>query len=95
MHPFLSKAQQTLTSNPKKKVVEKEGDTSSESTKEEMDFLFKGIFEIDFEHPRLKKKIIQREFSIWSNSQPTRIRATKRKRCEFLSLISECEATME
>ena len=57
--------------------------------------LLKGITEIDFEHPRLQKKIIQRAFNIWLNSQPTKTRATKRKRYEFLSLGLECEAAKE
>ena len=53
MQTFVLEAQQTMTSIPEKKPIEKEGDTSSESTKEDMDVLFKGITELDFEHPWL------------------------------------------
>ena len=95
MQPFVIEAQLPTTSTTKKKPVDKEDDTSSESTKEDMDVLLKGIVKLDFEHPRLQKKVNQRAFSIWSNAQSTRTRATKRKRSEFLSLGPECEATKE
>ena len=60
-----------------------------------MDSLLKGIVELDFEHPRLQKKINQRAFNIWSNAQPTRTRETQRKISEFLSLGLECESAKE
>ena len=95
MQPFLPEAQQTTTSTIEKKPIDKEDDTSSELTEEDMDVLLKGITELEFEHPQLQKKINQRAFSIWSNAQPTRTRETKRKRSKFLSLRPECEATKE
>ena len=51
MQPFVPKAQQTATSTTKKKLVNKEDDTSGESTEEDIDVLLKGITEIDFDHP--------------------------------------------
>ena len=59
MQPFLSEAQQTSTSTPMKKIVEKDEDTMSESTKEDMDVLIKGILEFKFEHLPLKKKYLK------------------------------------
>ena len=56
-----------------------------------MDALLKGTTKLDFDHPRLQKKVNQKAFNIWSNAQPTRTRATKRKRSEFLSLRPKCE----
>ena len=61
-----------MTSTPEKKPVEKEDDTSSELTEEDTNVLFKGIIVLKFMHPWLQKKVIQRAFSIWSNSQPTK-----------------------
>ena len=86
MQPFVSEAQQTTTSTTKKKLVDREDDTSNKLREEDMDVLLKSIIELNFEHPQLEKKINQRAFSIWSNSQLTRTKATKRKRSEFLSL---------
>ena len=58
MQPFVPEAQQTVPSNTKKKpLLDKEEDTSSESTEEDMDALLKGITELDFDHPRLQKKV--------------------------------------
>ena len=60
-----------------------------------MDILLKGIAKLDFDHPRLQKKVNQRAFNIWSNAQLTKTRETKRKRSEFLSLKPECEVAKE
>ena len=58
MQPFILEAQQTAPSNTNKKpLVDKEEDTSSESTEEDMDVLLKGIVELDFDHPRLQNKV--------------------------------------
>ena len=95
MQPFVSKAQQTIMSTLEKKIVEKAEDIMSKSTEEDMDVLIKGIVKIDFENPRLKKKVLQRAFGIWLNFQSTRTRAMKRKRSEFSSLSLEFEAAME
>lgn len=64
MSPFVSEAQQTTTSTIEKKSVDKEDDTSNESTEEDMHVLLKVIVELNFKHPCLQKKINQRYFSI-------------------------------
>ena len=80
MEPFIPEAHQTTTSiTEKKPIVDKEDDTSSESTEEDIDVLFKGITKLDFDHPRLQKKVNQRAFNNWSNAQLTITRETKRK----------------
>lgn len=94
MKSFVSEAH-TSTSTLEKKSPDKEDNMSSESTEEDIDILLKGITELDFEHPCIQKKILQRSFNIWSNSQPTRTRATKRKIYEFSSLSAKCEAAIE
>lgn len=68
MQSFVSEVQ-TLTTTPKKKLVE--GESLSESMEEDIDVLLKGPTELDFDHPRIQKKVLQRAFRIWSNSQPT------------------------
>lgn len=96
MPPFVLEAQQTAPSNIEKQPLSnKEEDTSSESMEEDTDALLKGIVELDFDHPRLQKKVNQRAFIIWSNAQPTKKRGTKRKRFEFLSLRPKREADKE
>lgn len=96
MQPFVPEAQQTAPSNTEKKpLVDKEEDTSSKSTEEDMDVLLKGIAELDFDHPRLQKKVNQRAFNIWSNPQLKKTRASKRKRSKFLSVGLECEEAKE
>ena len=51
--------------------------------KEDMNILLKGLEELNFDHPRIKKKVMQRAFQIWSNAQPMQIRAKKRKRSDL------------
>ena len=55
MQSFASEAQTSMLT-PEKKSLEKEDDTSSESTKEDIDILLKGIVELEFEHPCIQKK---------------------------------------
>ena len=61
MQSFVVEAQ-TLTQTPKKKSVE--DDSTNESTEEDMNVLLKGIEELDFNHPWIQKKVLQRAFKI-------------------------------
>ena len=92
MQSFVSEAQ-TPTLTLEKKPIE--DDSSSESTEEDIDVLFKGLAELDFDHPRIQKKVLQRAFRIWSNVQPTQKRATKRKRSELPTLGLEGKVAIE
>ena len=82
MQSFVSEAQ-TLTPTPEKKPVE--DDSSSESMEEGMNALLKGLEQLDFDHPRIQKKVLQRAFKIRLNAQPTQTWAMKRKRSELLT----------
>lgn len=80
MQPFVPELQPTIPpSTEKKLLLDKDEDTSRKLMEEDMDVLLKGIGELDFDHPRLQKKVYQRAFNIYSNSQPTRTQATKRQ----------------
>ena len=58
MQPFVLEVHPTVPLSTKKKPLpNKDEDTSSESTKEDMEVLLKGIAELDFDHPRLQKKV--------------------------------------
>ena len=65
MQSFVSEAQ-TLTPTPEKKIVE--DDSSSELIEEDMNVLLKGLEELNFDHPRIQKKVLQQAFKIWSNT---------------------------
>ena len=39
-------------------------DTSSDLTEEDMNVLLKGLEDLDFDHPRIQKKVLQRTFKI-------------------------------
>lgn len=69
MQSFVSEAQ-TPTSTLEKKPLAKKDNMSSDSMEEDIDVLLKGINELDFENPRIQKNLLQRDFKIWSNSQP-------------------------
>ena len=66
-----------------------------ESTEEDIDVLLKGLVEHDFEHPRIQKKVLQRAFRIWSNTQLTQTRVTKRKIYELPALGPKGKAAIE
>ena len=48
---------QTPMPTPEKKTVEV--DTISDTTKEDMNVLLKGLEELDFDYPRIQKKVLQ------------------------------------
>lgn len=77
----------------KKKPIE--DDSSSESTEEDINVLLKGLAELNFKHPHIQKKVLQRDFRIWSNSQPTQTRVTKRKSSKLPALGPEGKASIE
>ena len=54
---------------PEKKNVD--ADTSSDSTKEDMNILLKGLEYLDLNHSRIQKKVLQRAFKILLDAQPT------------------------
>ena len=56
MQSFTVEAQM-LTLTTKKKTIEV--DTSSDLTEEDMNILLKGLEELDFDHPRIQKKVLQ------------------------------------
>ena len=56
MQSFVAEAQ-TPTQTPEKKTVEV--GTSSDSTKEDMNVLLKGLEDLDFDHPIIQKKVLQ------------------------------------
>ena len=84
---------QTPTPTPEKKLVEE--DSSSESTEEDINVLLKGLEEVDFNHPCVHKKVLERAFKIWSNAQPTQTRAAKRKRSKLPTVGPKGEAAIK
>ena len=58
---------QTLMPTPEKKTAKV--DASSGSTEEDMNVLLKGLEELNFDHPRIKNKVLQQAFQIWSDAQ--------------------------
>ena len=62
MQSFAAEAQ-TSMQTPEKKTTK--ADTSSDSTEEDMNILPKGLEDLDFDHPRIQKKVLQRAFQIW------------------------------
>ena len=62
---------------------------------EDMNVLLKGLEELDFNHPHLQKKILQRAFKIWSNAQLTQTRTMKRKRSELPTFGPEGEVAIK
>ena len=56
MQSFVAEVQMP-TSTPEKKTTEV--NTASDSTKEDMNVLLKGLEELNFDHPRIKKKVLQ------------------------------------
>jgi hypothetical protein len=94
MQSFVSKAQ-TSTSNLENKSFEKEDNTSSELTEEDIDILLNLILELNFEHPRIQKKITPKILQHMVELSPTWTRDTNRKRYEFSSLGVEFEAAIE
>lgn len=92
MQSFAVEAQ-TSTQTPKKKIVDV--DSSSKSTKEDMNALLKGLKELNFNHPRIQKKVLQRAFKIWSNAQLTQMWETKRKRSELPASEPEGEIAIK
>ena len=56
MQTFAAEAQ-TPTPTLEKKT--NEVDTTSDSTEEDMNVLLKGLGELNFDHPRIKKKVLQ------------------------------------
>ena len=62
---------------------------------EDINIFLKGLVELDFEHPRIQKKVLQRAFRIWSNAQSTQTRETKRKRSELPTLGPEGKAAIK
>jgi hypothetical protein len=56
MQSFVVEAQ-TPTLTLEKKTTEV--DTPSESTEEDMNILLKGLEDLDFNHPRIQKKVLQ------------------------------------
>ena len=78
---------------PKNKNVD--ADTSSHSIEEDMNVLLKGLEDLDFDHPRIQKKLLQQAFKIWSDAQPTQTMETKRKRVDFLTSGPKGEATIK
>ena len=65
MQSFVVEAQMP-TQTPEKKTID--ADTSSDLTEEDMNVLLKGLEDLDFDHPRIQKKVLQRAFQIWSNA---------------------------
>ena len=61
MQSFADEAQ-TLTQTPEKKTAE--ANTLSDSTKEDMNVLLKGLEDLDFNHPRIQRKVLQQAFQI-------------------------------
>ena len=57
---------QTMTMTPEKKTAEV--DIASDSMEEDMIVLLKGLEELNFDHPRIKKKVLQQAFQIWSDA---------------------------
>lgn len=92
MQSFVSK-EKTLTPTPEKKPIE--DDLLSESTEEDINVLLKGLEELDFDHPHIQKKVLQRACRIWSNVQPTQTRVMKRKRSELPTLGPEGKVAIE
>ena len=56
MQSFVPEAQMPTPTLGKKTIND---DSSSESTKEDMNVLLKGLEELDFHHPRIQKKGLQ------------------------------------
>ena len=84
---------QTLTMTPEKKTAEV--DSASDSTEEDVNTLLKRLEELNFDHPRIKKKVLQRAFQIWSDVQPTQTRAKKRKRLDLPTFGLDREAAIK
>lgn len=80
MQSFVLEAQ-TLTPTPRKKT--NEDDSSSELIEQDMNVPLKGLEELNFDHPQIKKKVLQSSYKSWPNAQPTQTRAMKRKRLEL------------
>ena len=59
MQSFVPEAQTSMLTLEKKTA---EVDTSSDSTEEDMNVLLKGLEYLDFDHPRIQKKVLQRAF---------------------------------
>ena len=89
MQSFVLEAQ-TSTPTPEKKTVK--DDSSSKSMEEDMNTLLKGLEELNFDHPHIQKKVLQRALKIWSNAQPTQTREMKRKSSELPTSRPEGEA---
>ena len=56
MQSFVAEVQMS-TLTPEKKTAE--FDTASDSMEEDMNVLLKGLEELNFDHPRIKKKVLQ------------------------------------
>ena len=65
MQSFVVEAQ-TLTQTPENKTTN--ANSSSESTEEDMNVLLKELKELDFDHPRIQKNVLQRALKIWSDA---------------------------
>lgn len=65
MLPFIPVVQLTIPpSTEKQSLPDKDEETSSKSMEEDMDVLLKVIEELNFDHPRLQKKVNHRSSNI-------------------------------
>ena len=92
MQSFVAEVQMP-TPTPEKKTDEV--DTASDSTEEVMNVLLKGLEKLNFDHPRIKKKVLQRAFQIWSDAQPMQTREKKRKRSDLPTYGLDREAAIK
>ena len=58
-------------------------------------YLLKGLEELNFDHPRIIKKVLQQAFQIWSDAQPTQTREKKRKRSDLPTSGPDREAAIK